>query len=395
MGRRQRLGMALAVVALTCLAPARLWAAPSAPAEDAYALAEEQLQAIDTTAVQQFVRDIDRQLAPYGGGIRWQDLVDLVRGSHWNPQRMAAAVGRAALAEVRTNVRLLGQLLVLVVLAALLNQVRSAFAGESVSRVADGVVFLALGSLALAGFALAGHLASGAIDQLVSFMLAILPVLMGLLAAGGAWGSAGLLHPWMIVAVHGVSLAVRGWVLPLIFVAAVLDMVGALSPSFRLTSLAGFLRQLGLGLLGLLLAAFIGVVAVEGAAGAVADGVALRAAKYAAKVFVPVVGGVLADAAELVVTSSFLLRAGLGLAGLVLVGLLVVLPLVKLVVLWGAYRVAAAVAQPVGGEGIAQVLGGVAGTLSLVAVAVGVVGLMFFLALSSLVAASGAAMALR
>jgi stage III sporulation protein AE len=361
-----------------------------------YGLAERQLENLDTSAIQGFVRDLDRQLQPYGGGLSWRDLTALVLGrGGWQPGRLGRALLAAAADEVRANLHLLGELMVLVVLASLLGQIRAAFEGDAVARVADGVVFLALGSLALGGFVLAGHVASGAVDSLVSFMMAILPALLALLAAGGGWASAGLLHPLMVVTVNAVSLAVRAWVFPLVFLAAVLDMVGALSPSFRLSSLSGFLRQVGLGLLGLMLAMFIGVVAVEGAAGAVADGVALRAAKYAARLFVPVVGSMFADATELVVTSGLLLRSGLGVAGLVLVGLLVALPLIKLVVLWGAYRVSAAVAQPVGGEAVAHVLGGVAATLSLVAVTVAAVGLMCFLALASLVAASGAAVALR
>jgi stage III sporulation protein AE len=297
--------------------------------------------------------------------------------------------------QLRGSLRLLGELLVLVVFAAVLRQVQGAFEGEAVAAVADAAVFAALGAICLAGFALAVRLAQGAVTDLSSFMIALLPALVGLLAATGAPTTAGLLHPALLAGLEVVGMAVRAAVFPLLLLAAVLDIAGAFAPRFRLTSLAGLMRQAGLGLLGLLLTVFLGVVAVQGLAGAVADGVALRAAKYATKTFVPVVGGLFADAAEVVLSSSFLLRSGVGVVGLVAVALLVAVPVMKMLALWLVYRLSAALAQPVGGEGVAQVLGGVAGTLSLMTLAVGAIGLVCFLSLSVLVGAGGAAFALR
>jgi stage III sporulation protein AE len=410
-GLMRRAGFLFVVLALGALArpalaaprpqsvPAALGPAPagsSGPPFSAGDLAQRQLQQLDTTEMRGFVADLDRDLGLPAGGFSWERLLQDARRHRLplGPRAILRALAGVFAREVGTSLSLLARLLILVVLAAVLRQIRASFEREAVGRLADAVVLLALGALALAGFTLAGQVARGALDRLTSFMVAILPTLVGLLAASGAWTTAGLLHPLMVAALNAVGLAVRSWVFPLVFLAAVLDIVSSFAPTFRLTSLAAFMRQVGLGLFGLLLAGFVGVVAVQGAAGAVADGVALRAAKYAAKAFVPVVGGMFADAAELVISSGFLVRSAVGVAGLVLVALLVLVPLCKLMALWGAYRLAAALAQPVGGEEIARVLGGIASTLSLVAVAVAAVGLMFFLALAVLVGASGAVLTL-
>lgn len=367
---------------------------PAGPAPSPGTVAQQELQGLDTGAIAAFVNGVAGQLGP-GAGFSWQSLTDFLQGKGLlrHPQRLLGALAGVFAGELRQTTRLLGEVLVLVVLAGVVRQIQGAFDNEAVGRIADAVVFLALGVLCVAGFTLATHLARTAVADLSSFMVALLPAMIGLLLAGGAPASAGLLQPAMVAAVNGVGLVVRGVVFPLVVLGAVLDIVSAFAPSFRLNGLAALLRQVSLGVMGLLFTVFLGVVAVEGAAGAVADGVALRAAKYAAKTFVPIVGGIFADTAELLLTSGFLLRSGIGLVGLVTIALTMAIPILKMMALWAVYRLAAALAPPVGGEGVAQVLGGVGGALVLLTTAVAVVGLMCFLSLAVLVGAGSAALA--
>lgn len=365
-------------------------AAPS-PAD----IADQQLAELDTSSLASFVNAIGQMLP--GTGLGWQNLRDLLHGGGVlrHPQALLQALGGVFVGELRASMGLLGKLMVLIVLAAVLRQIQGAFDSEAVGRIADAAVFLALGALCLAGFGLAANMARSAIADLSSFMVVLLPALVGLLAASGSVTTAGLMHPLMVAAVNAVGLLVRAVVFPLALLAAVLDIVGAFSPNFKLSSLSALMRQIAVGVMGLLFTAFLGVVAVSGAAGSVADGVALRTGKYAIKTFVPVVGGMFADAAELVLTSGWLLRSGLGLLGLVAVAVLVAVPVLKMLALWAIYRVGGALAQPVGGEGVAQVLAGVGNALVLLTLAVSAVGLMCFLSLAVLVGASSATLAMR
>ena len=384
---------ALAATAPLAPPPATSATATSGTQPTPAQLAGQELAKIDTGTIAQFVNEAGQSLP--GAGFSWASLGQILHGKGvlTHPERIFSALGDLFLGELRGNLGLLGRLLVLVVLTAVLRQLHGAFEGEAIGRVADAAVFLALGLICLAGFRSAVVLARGTVQNLGSFMLALLPALVGLLAATGSVATAGLIHPALVAAVTGVGLLVQAVILPLVVLAAVLDIVSAFSPEFRLTRLAALMRQVGMSLLGLASTVFLGVVAVEGIAGSVTDGVALRTGKFAVRTLVPVVGGMLADTAELVLTSGLLLRSGLGLVGLVAVALLVVVPVLKLLALSLIYRGAAALAQPVGGDGVAAVLGGVGSAVVLLTAAVTVVGLMCFLSLAVLVGAGGAALA--
>ncbi len=66
-------------------------------------------------------------------------------------------------------------------------------------------------------------------------------------------------------------------------------MISHLATGFSISRLADFLRQVGLGIMGVLTTVFLGVLTIQGVAGAVTQGIAFRTAKYATQTFVPVV----------------------------------------------------------------------------------------------------------
>lgn len=359
-------------------------------------LARRQAESLDTGRVGNLLEDLNRETGPYLPPLRldraWRPGET---GKGLTPGSLASGLVRMLMREVVANVGLLAKLVVLAALASVLYHLQSALGDATVARAAYGAVFLALVGLALASFYLAVQVAQGAVERLTTFMLAVLPLLITLLAGSGALVSAGFFHPFVVAVVHFTGLLVSHWVFPLLFLAAVLYAVTGFSEHVQLTGLAGLLRQAGMVALGLGLAAFLGVMTVQGAAAAVGDGASMRAVKFLAKAFVPGVGGMFSDAAELVATSSLLLRNGVGVVGLLAVLFIAVMPIVKLISLVLVYRLAAAAVQPVGVEGLGACLEGLAGNLVLVTVAVGAVAVMFFLALGALVGAGNAALMFR
>ncbi|HEY8395009.1 MAG TPA: stage III sporulation protein AE [Thermaerobacter sp.] len=360
-------------------------------------IARKQWEELDAEGFLQALDRVREQVAGRLPGLDWESTLHSLRQGSlpWSATDVLAALFRAFADEVVTSGGLLLRLLVLAVLLAVLQSIENAFGNEAVARAAYAVVFLVLISLALVSFRDALALARNTIQNLVDFLLASLPVLLPLMAATGAVATAGLFHPLVIAVAQSVSVVVSQWVLPLIFLAAVTELVGHFPLGMSLSGLARLLRQAAVVVLGLAMTVFLAVVAIQGAAGTVADGIALRTAKYLVGAFVPVVGGMLADSVELVVTSSMLLRNAVNLLGLLAVFALVALPLVKLAVLVFVYRLVAAAIQPVGPGHVTASLQAMGDHIVLVAVATAVVGLMFFIVLSVMLAAGNAAVMMR
>lgn len=360
-------------------------------------LAEEQARSLDTGRFDALLDELNRETASYLPPLNRDTVFRFLRGegNPWQLGDLARGLARYFFREVAGSLSLLGKLVVLAVLAAVLFNLQASMSEAGVARAAYAAVLLALAGLALASFHLGLQAAQETVGRMVTFMQSILPVLIAMLVASGSIVSAGLFHPFVLMAVHLGSLLVLKWVLPLLLLATIVDVVTSLSENVKLSGIARLLRQAGLVALGSGLILFLGAITVYGAAGSVSDGVTLRTAKFLAKSFIPMVGGMFADAAELVASSSILLRNGIGLLGLIGVSVMVALPLLKLLSLVFIYRLAAAAVQPIAGPGIVSCLDGLAGSLLLVCVAVGAVAVMFFLAIAVLVGAGNAAVMFR
>lgn len=355
------------------------------------------MDSLNTLELDNFLVELNRELDGYLQPLSFRSIMDAIRRGEvpLNPAEILRGMGRYLFDRLTGNLDLLGKLIILSVLAAVLANLQSAFENETIGKLAYSVVYLVLVTLAAASFYLAFGLARGIINDLVSFMLAVLPLLLGLMAGVGALVSAGLLHPLMIAVTEGVAVIARDWVFPLIFLAAALEIAGGFTKSFPLSGLAGLVRQSGIAVLGVSLTVFLGVVTVQGAAGAVVDGAGLRTAKFLAGTFVPVVGGFLADAAELVVGSSLVVKNVLGVVGLIVIFTAVAFPLLKIVALVFVYRLAGAIIQPIDSQGISNLLNQISSSLLLIAATVAAVGTMFFIAMAIMVGVGNVAVMMR
>lgn len=358
---------------------------------------QEQLEELEPAPLAEFMEDLRRELDE---DLPVMDLPSVVQRLRTGEAVLSVGkvlrivLGQLA-SQVLVHISLMGQLLVLALLSALLTQVERAWEKETVSVVARGVIYLALTAVAMVTFREAFSVAQQTISRLGDVMLALLPTMVTLLAGSGAFISAAIFHPLVVFICHLVAHMVRFWIFPLIFAGVVLSVAGQMTPEHSFARLAEFVRKVALWMLEGAMIIFLGVMTVQGAAGAVADGVALRSIKFGAKAMIPVLGGVFSDAGEVVMTSSLLLKNAAGLAGLGVVALIAVLPLVQLVAMTLTYRLAAALAAPLGGTEISDLLETLGDGLVLISVAVGAVAVMFYLTLTIMLVASNATVMLR
>ncbi len=311
----------------------------------------------------------------------------------WEGLKQAAAA--RLFRELAANAHLMGKLLFLAVLCALLQNLQNSFEHSAIALLAYSICYIFLAVIALTAFYNAMALARDTVGNMVGFMQALLPLLISLLAGVGAVTTAALFTPLMLFVVSTVSVVVRDVVLPLFFLAAVLQCVNHLSEKYQVGNLCGLFRQGGMAVMGLTMVVFVGIITVQGVAGGVADGVALRTAKYATGTFIPVVGKMFADTVDMVMGASLILKNAVGLFGIATVVTLCALPLIKLASLIFVIKLAGALIQPMGDEKMAKCLDDMGDNLLLVFGGVLAVAIMFFLSITMIIGVGSMTMMLR
>jgi stage III sporulation protein AE len=360
-------------------------------------LVQQQLQQLDLHHFDRFLDELMKEYGEYLPSDIQGRMMELVMTGQFGTVSKGLIVGlvKYLFHELFLNTRLLGTIIILTVFASLLEMMQGAFESNNVSKIAHMICFLVLLILAVQSFAAATDYAAGAITLMVDFMISTIPLYLALLAATGGVVSAAMIHPLIVFLIHVIGDLIKYVVFPLVFFSALLSLVSQISSRYQVTQLAGLLRGMAVWVLGVFFTIFLGVVSVQGAAGAVADGVSLKAAKYVSSNFVPVVGKLFSDAADTVVGASLIVKNALGVTGASIVLLLCAFPALKILSLALIYNTAAALMQPLGNSPIIGCLSTIGKSLILVFAALATVGFMFFLAITVIIAASNLSVMVR
>jgi stage III sporulation protein AE len=342
--------------------------------------------ALDLTELNQFLGTLDQDT------VRLLPKFDLKSWGATGPRWRMAEIGRQLLRyflrEILFNLHLLGELILLALALAILQNMQPAFESLTVQQMAFGVCFLTIIGIVLNSFRVTFGIAQGAVDTLTGFMRATIPLMFSLIAAAGGVTTTMIVHPLLITAVGAIAGLMNSLVFPLVLFAGVLGLVNYLNDGFQIEKLANLFKKAALGLMGLSMVGFIGLIAIRGFTAGVADSTALRAGKYFSKTFLPAVGGELADTLEMAVGCAAILKSGLGMFGLGVVILIAVFPLIKILTVGIVYNLTGAILQPLGNQRLADALEKVGETFFTLFGALAVVGLMFFIAIAILVGLS-------
>jgi len=219
--------------------------------------------------------------------------------------------------------------------------------------------------------------------------------LLTLLASVGSTAGAALFQPAVAAAGGTMTTLVRSVSLPMALGMAVITMIDSLSEKMQLRRFSQLLRSCATWTLGIAFTVFIGVTAMQGLSAGTADGISIRAAKYAVDHFVPVVGGMFADTMDTLVGCSLLIKNALGITGLALLLSAAGLPMIRTLCAAMMYRLCAALLQPAGQERVAGTLHGFSDVLTVLFVIQLSVGAMFMLLIAQMLAVGNAAVMLR
>ncbi len=297
--------------------------------------------------------------------------------------------------EIVTNGKLLGSLIILTIFSLFLQSLHNAFEQGTISKVAYSIVFMVLIIIALNSFHVAINYTKDAVSTMINFILALIPLLLALISTSGGITSAAFFHPVIIFLMNTSGILVQYVVLPLLLLSTLLSIVSTLSEQYKATQLAQLLRNCSVGLLGIFMTIFLGVISVQGTATAVTDGISIRTAKFVTGNFIPVIGRMFTDAADTVISASVLLKNTLGIAGVAIVLIIAAFPAIKILALAFMFKFTAAILQPVGNGPVIACLDTISKNMIYVFAALAIVAIMFFLSLTIIITAGNITMMMR
>lgn len=310
-------------------------------------------------------------------------------------QGMLGRVVKYLLEEVFLNIDILVKVVILAVICAVLKNLQNSFLSKSVGELAFFVCYVVIVSVLMVSFSTAMDMCMSIIDSMVSFMHAIIPLLITLMATTGSFTSAGVFEPILIMLVEIGATVIKNFFIPLIFLVTVINIVNNISDKVQLTKLSGFMKQICTWGLGFILTVFIAVVTIQGSMGAVVDGVTSKTAKFALGAFIPVVGKYLADAADTVVGCTLVIKNASGLIAMIGIIIICLAPLLKILSMIILYKLASAFIEPISDKKITNCLNDMASSLTYILGITAAVAIMFLIAITVVISTTNMSAMMR
>lgn len=225
------------------------------------------------------------------------------------------------------------------------------------------------------------------IGELNVFSKALLPTLAAATAASGAVTTATFQQVTTVFLADLLMELIDGLLIPLVYLYIGALAAGACLPENRLGAIAEALKKIVTWILTsslLLFTVYISTVRVIAGA---ADGASVKVAKAAISGAVPVVGGIIAEAAETVLAGAGMLKNTIGVFGMLAILAACAYPFLQLGVQYLLYKLSAFLAAAVGAPELCKLIDGLGGAFGLVLGMTGSCALLLLVSVLSSVAA--------
>lgn len=289
-----------------------------------------------------------------------QAVGQLMKGElPWNAETFVSIGKEALFGEMDTYRKTAVYLLVLIVASAVFTSFISAFDKGQTADISYYTMYLLMITLLMKVFANMSQVAQEAVSSILSFMEVLLPsCLAALYLTSGSLTAMGF-YQLTLWAVAGVQWILDCLLLPGVQIYVILLFINQMMKEDYLSKMAELVKTGILWSLKTVTAVLLGMQAMQCMAAAGADRIKSSAVSKVVSA-IPGIGGAYETVTQTVLGSAVVLKNAVGIAGVMALLLLGLVPVVKLA--FGAlfYRALGAVAQPVTDKRVSECIAGVA-----------------------------------
>ncbi|MCI8479169.1 MAG: stage III sporulation protein AE [Oscillospiraceae bacterium] len=273
-------------------------------------------------------------------------------------------------------------LLVIVLLCGVADGLQSGFGGGKIPDTVAVAGSLAITAVAAADVHALVGLGRGALEGMDGFSKVLLPVVTAACTATGSPSSAAARQLATVLFSNLLMSLINCLLLPLVYAYVASSLAYAALGNEGLKRIGNLLKWIVTSALTGVLLLFVGYLTVSGVIAGSADAAAVKTAKLTISGMVPVVGGILSDAAEAVLAGAGLLKNMVGIFGMLVILFLCIAPFLQLGIHYLTYKVTAALTATVADGRIAGLIDAIGGAFGLI---LGMTGAGALLLLVSLV----------
>ena len=215
------------------------------------------------------------------------------------------------------------------------------------------------------------------IYEITDFMNLLVPLMISLMLTTGCITSVGIVQPIILFMISFIGNFISNFIIPILLISITLSIVSNISDKVQINKLSKFLKSSIVWILGIVLTIFVCSLSIEGTLSSSVDGLTAKTAKAAVSNFIPVVGKILGDSVDSIIGCGNILKNAVGIIGVIIIAGIVVVPILKLSVLWISFYVLSGVCEIVADEKIVKLISQIADSYKILLAILFSVSVMF------------------
>lgn len=278
--------------------------------------------------------ELSRAGERYEVGVELDRDMELDRGV----EHLLARAAKYLPTVVREGLSSAVSLLIIVIVCAMAEGVRGA--GSPIGELNVCIIAGALAITAVSADQVSGMMGLGrsTIDRMQGFSAVLLPIAAACAAATGAPTAAAVRQVSIALFSNLLLTLIDRLLVPLVYAYVVACTAHAAVGNSGLDKVAGLLKWVVERTLTILLVLFVTYLTVSGAVAGTTDATALKVTKLAISTVIPVVGGIISNAAQTILVGAGLLKNTVGLFGMLAVLGICIVPFLQLGVQYLTYK---------------------------------------------------------
>ncbi len=256
--------------------------------------------------------------------------------------------------ELKQGITAIVSILIIIVIHSVLKSIIENLGNDSVSKIAYFIQYLIIVGIIVNNFTDMIEIVKDAITNITNFMNLLIPILITLMITSGSIVSSGVAETVLLFAINIMGNLISNLIMPLILVATTLSIVSNFSDKIHVDRLSKFIKSGVIWILGIMLTVFVCLLSIEGTLSQSVDGLTSKTAKAAVSTFIPVVGKVIGDTVDTVIGCANILKNAVGVIGLIVILGIVVIPIIKVTIMWALIKILSALCEIIADEKIVK-----------------------------------------
>lgn len=249
------------------------------------------------------------------------------------------------------------KVIIIGIVAALFTNISSVFLNSQISETAFYVTYMLLMTILTASYVVAADIVSSALRTLIEFMNALVPVYIMAISFSAGSSSALAFFEFSVVIIAIVEKIILNVLLPMIYIYMMINLINNITKESILTKAAELVKTIIEWSLKTIMAFVIGINVIQGLICPILDSFKTSTLGRAASV-IPGVGNIVNSVAGVIIGAGTIIKNGIGVAALIAIMVICVVPLIKIVIFALSFKAAGAILEPVSDKRVTECVSG-------------------------------------